>query len=62
NLTEEWEELEWKLIYKQAKLKLKLTQSEFEVNSDKANAKEIEFKVFNKKYNIEPGEKIKISL
>ncbi|ADQ15160.1 glycosyl hydrolase family 65 protein [Halanaerobium hydrogeniformans] len=62
NLPEEWDHIKWKLIYKKAKLKFKLTRDEFLISSDKANKRDIEFKVFNKKYIIEPGEKLKISL
>jgi len=59
-LTEEWEELEWKINYRGQKLDCILNHEEFIIKSVKGNNKSLELFVFEKEYLLKPGKEIKL--
>lgn len=59
-LTEEWEELEWKINYRGQKLDCILNHEEFIIKSVKDNNKSLELYVFEKEYLLKPGKEIKV--
>jgi len=54
-LCQEWEELEFKLNYKEKKFKVSLNQNQFKLKAATSNQTELEFRVFDQKQVLKPG-------
>ena len=61
-LCQEWEEIEFKLNYRDRKFTVVLNKNEFKIRADAENKDRLEFKVFEKGYALKPAEEIKIKL
>jgi kojibiose phosphorylase len=61
-LTEEWEEIEWKITYKNQKLDCILNHNHFVIKSSPKNTKNLILKVFGKDYKLKVGEEIEVKI
>lgn len=61
-LPEEWDSVEFKLNYKENKLKVMLSSDSIKVNALAANNESVEFKVKDQNYTLAAGEEIKIKI
>ncbi len=59
-LTEEWEELEWKINYRGQKLDCILNHEEFIIKSVEDNTIPLELFIYDKEYLLKPGKEIKV--
>jgi kojibiose phosphorylase len=61
-LCQEWEELQFKLNYRNRKFEIRLNQNEFYLKTAAENEENLEFRVYENKYILNPAEEIKIKL
>lgn len=59
-LTEEWEELEWKINYRGQKLDCILNHEEFIIKSVEDNKMSLELHIYDKEYLLKPGKELKV--
>ncbi|MFW5961802.1 MAG: glycosyl hydrolase family 65 protein [bacterium] len=61
-LCQEWEEIDFKLNYRDKKFSVVLNQNQFKLRSDTENEEKLEFRVFENEYTLQPAEEITIEI
>ncbi|MFP4370645.1 MAG: glycosyl hydrolase family 65 protein [Halanaerobium sp.] len=61
-LCQEWEEIDFKLNYRDKKFSVVLNQDQFKLRSDTENEEKLEFRVFENEYTLQPAEEITIEI